>query len=160
MGDAKRRKLSHGAASSSEKSQKAQSEAPARDSPSPQPQTQDHSTEEESATLDVPSASEEAPAAPKTFAELVRLYRKGNLHVYSNHSLGHCRVALRGMRGPQLQTPNPDPREVNPRRPPEPRHHRPGRDWKWKDGRLCAAYATSPTRKAPTVVRPGSGADS
>jgi hypothetical protein len=78
MGDAKRRKLSHGAASSSKKPQTLQSEAPARDSPSPEPQTQDPSTEEESGTLDVPSASEEAPAAPKTFAELVSLYHKEN----------------------------------------------------------------------------------
>ena len=65
MSDVKRRKVSHGDGEIRKKKQK--NERPK----SPSPAAEDSSSEEESATIDVPS-NEESPETPKTFAELVQ----------------------------------------------------------------------------------------
>lgn len=65
MSDVKRRKISHGDGAVQKKKQRA--ERPK----SPSPAAEDSSSEEESATVDVPS-NEESSKTPKTFSELVQ----------------------------------------------------------------------------------------
>ena len=62
MSDVKRRKLSNGAPKTGDK---------VKEAPKPARSATPESSEEESATLDVPSAEDKSPEAPKTFAELV-----------------------------------------------------------------------------------------